>query len=515
LFRFSIARHDVRSSLLAVVLLVFTIPFLAQEEHHHPAPEQLGSVVFPTSCTKAVQPQFERAVALLHSFAYADAEKSFRQVIAADPKCAIAHWGVAMSFYHQLWEPWITPAHLTQGAAELEQAHNLKASPREHQFIDALETYYGDSDKSSPQARAAKYQAAMKQVAQANPKDVEAQVFYALALIANASPMDQTYAAQKEAAAILQPLYKSYPDHPGIPHYLIHAYDNSKLAARGLPAAREYSKIAPSAPHALHMPSHIFTRLGYWDDSIQSNLAARAAAHQQGDVGEELHAMDYLTYAYLQRGQSAKALSVLDDLRAKPELKAGDFKVGYAATAMRVRFAIETRDWEQARNIQAFEGASPQVTAIAYWSRAIGSARSANPSAAEAELAKLSDCEARLKASGNEYWRTQTHVLLLESQAWIAQARGDSDEAVSLLRSAANTEDSVEKLPVTPGPIVPAREQLGELLLMLNHPQQALQEYEVSLTNAPGRRGALRGAADASENIGDLKKARAYRAALQ
>jgi tetratricopeptide (TPR) repeat protein len=224
--------------------------------------------------------------------------------------------------------------------------------------------------------------------------------------------------------------------------------------------------------------------------------------------------MDYLTYAYLQRGQAAKALSVLDDLRAKPELKAADFKIGYAATAMPVRYAIETSNWEEARNIQPIAGAPPQVAAIAYWARAIGSARDANPPAAESELAKLSDCESRLKASGNEYWRTQTHVLLLEAQAWIAQAQGKSDEAVTLLRSAATTEDSVEKLPVTPGPIVPAREQLGELLLFLNRPQQALKEYEVSLANAPGRRGALSGAAQASESIGDLKKAREYRAAL-
>ena len=240
----------VKPTFLTLVLLIFAVPLIAQEEHNHPAPEQLGRVVFPTSCSKAVQPQFDRAVALLHSFAYADAEKGFRQVIAADPKCAIARWGVAMSFYHQLWEPWITPAHLTEGAAELEEARKLTASPRERQFIDALDTYYRDPDKSTPQARAAKYQAAMKQVAQSNPKDIEAQVFYALALVANASPMDQTYTAQKEAAAILEPLYKQYPDHPGIPHYLIHAYDNSQLAARGLPAARSIPR--SRLPHLTH-----------------------------------------------------------------------------------------------------------------------------------------------------------------------------------------------------------------------------------------------------------------------
>lgn len=501
-------------SFLSLILLVLSASLLAQEEHHHSAPEKLGSVSFPTSCSKAVQPQFERALALLHSFAYVDSEKGFRAVLAADPKCAIAHWGVAMSFYHQLWEPWITPQNLANGSAELEQARKLDATPRERQFLTALDSYYSDHDKLSPQARAARYQAAMKQVAASLPSDTEAQVFYALSLIANASPMDQTYAAQNEAAGILEPLYKKYPDHPGIPHYLIHAYDNSKLASRGLAAARAYSKIAPSAPHALHMPSHIFTRLGYWDDSIDSNLAARAAAHQQGDVGEELHAMDYLTYAYLQRGQSPKAQKVLEDLRSKPELKAADFKIGYAATAMPVRYAIENRQWEAASNIELIEGSSPQVAAIAHWARAVGFARSGKPDSAGPEIAKLEDCEARLKASGNEYWRTQTHILLLEAQAWTAQSKGKSDEAVSLLRSAADAEDAVEKLPVTPGPIVPAREQLGDLLLVLKHPEQALNEFEVSLTTAPRRRGALSGAAQASENIGDLKKAKEFRAAL-
>jgi hypothetical protein len=500
---------------LALALLVTVLPILAQEEHHHPAPEKLGTVSFPTTCSSTVQPRFERAVALLHSFAYAESEKAFREVAEADPKCAMAHWGIAMTFYHQLWEPWITPPNLARGAAELGQAQQMTASDRERQYIAALRTYYRDYDKLSPQDRAKSYEEAMAGVARSNPADSEAQIFYALALVATASPMDKTHANDKRAADILEPLYRKFPQHPGIAHYLIHAYDSSELASRGLAAAREYSKIAPSAPHALHMPSHIFTRLGYWDDSIQSNLAARAAAHQHGDIGEELHAMDYLAYAYLQRGQDRDAARVLHDLREMPDLLAGDFKIGYAATAIPVRYAVELRHWAEAAQIQPIDGAAPHVAAIAHWARAVGLARSGQPYAAEAEAANLQDLYNRVKATGNSYWLMQVHVQLLQAQGWTAHARGKSDDAVALLRSAAAEEDAVEKLPVTPGPIIPAREQLADLLLTLKRPQEALHEFEVSLSQAPGRRGALTGAAQASELAGEKSKADQFRTALR
>lgn len=499
---------------ISTILCLFVSICTVAQEHNHLVPEKLGSVSFPTSCSTAVQPKFERAVALLHSFAYTASEQAFRDVAAADPKCAIAHWGVAMTFYHQLWEPWITKDNLAKGAAELTEASRLNATPRERSYIVALTTYYTNYDQLPPQARAKSYSDAMSKVAESNSTDSEAQVFYALSLLATASLTDKAHPNQKKAADILEPLYKKYPQHPGLAHYLIHSYDSTELAQRGLPAAREYSKIAPSAPHALHMPSHIFTRLGLWDDSIASNTAARNAAREHGDIGEELHAMDYLTYAYLQRGRDTDAATVLQNLNAMNELHAGDFKVGYAATAMPVRYAIERRDWPAAAKIQPMSGAAPHVAAIAYWAHAVGVARGGHPEDAATDVRNLQDCVDKLKAANNSYWLTQVHVQLLEAQAWIANAAGKKDEAEHLLQSAAAEEDSMEKLPVTPGPIVPAREQLGDLLLQLNRPSDALQQFETALKDAPRRRGSLQGAAKASDLLGDAAKAKQYRASL-
>ena len=279
----------------------------ATHEHEHPVPEKLGVVSFQTSCSANVQKEFERAVALLHSFAYSAAEKAFREVIAKDPNCALAHWGVAMTYFHQLWEPYVAPEDIAYGQLEIDQAQRIGGSEKERGFIDALSTIYAKADSVPYRERANAYTLAMGKLAEGNPDDVECQVFYALALIATASPTDKTHANEKKAAALLEPLFKKYPQHPGMAHYLIHACDNAEMAQRGVAAARAYSQIAPSAPHPLHMPSHIYTRLGMWQDSIGSNLAARTAAHAQGDIGEELHAMDYLTYAYLQLGRDAEA----------------------------------------------------------------------------------------------------------------------------------------------------------------------------------------------------------------
>ena len=294
------------------------------EQHEHPVPEKLGRVTFATSCTPAVQQQFERAVALLHSFAYSAAEQAFRDVIKADPRCAMAHWGVAMTYFHQLWEPYLAEADVARGRSELEQAKGMSVSGRERGFIDALNIIYTKADSVPYHDRANEYTQAMQKLAEANPGDVECQVFYALALVGMGmgSPTDATHEKEKKAVSVLEPLFEKYPEHPGIPHYLIHACDNAAMATRGVAAARVYSQIAPSAPHALHMPSHIYTRLGMWDQSIASNLAARKAAHAQGDTGEELHAMDYLTYAYLQLGRESEAGTVVEDLSAMPALHA-------------------------------------------------------------------------------------------------------------------------------------------------------------------------------------------------
>jgi tetratricopeptide (TPR) repeat protein len=354
----------------------------------------------------------------------------------------------------------------------------------------------------------------MADVARDNLRDTEAQIFYALALIATAPAADKAHHNQKRAAEILEPIYRRQPQHPGLAHYLIHAYDSAELAPRGLAAARAYSKIAPSAPHALHMPSHVYTRLGLWDDSIASNQAARAAAHMQGDLSEELHAMDYLTYAYLQRGRYADAEHVVADLRLMKDPPAAQFVAAYAATAMPVRLAIEQHDWNRAASLEPLPQSSPQVAALIYWARALGHARAGQARSSDADVAKLQDCLSELKSAGNVYWATQVDVLIKEAQAWELANDGDTEGAVLSLRTAADEEDGVEKLPVTPGPIVPAREQLGLLLLELQRPDQALHEFQTALTFAPGRRESLTGAITAAERLGDPKTATQLRTEL-
>jgi len=490
---------------------------IAQEQpHEHSAPEKLGKVFFPTSCRQEVQATFDRAVALLHSFAYSAADETFATVSAADPQCAMAHWGRAMTRFHQLWEPQVPPSGQESGKAEIEKAQQIGSKlAKEHGYIAALAVIYGRADSVPYVARARQYAEAMGALAAQNTSDAETQIFYALALLATAPPDDRTHSNQKRAAEILEPLRRDLPEHPGIVHYLIHACDNAEMAERGLPAARAYAQIAPSAPHALHMPSHIFTRLGMWEESIASNLAAQAAARQQGDTGEELHAMDYLVYAYLQIGRSADAEGVLQQLRTIGALGQSNFNAGYAATAMPVRYAIERRRWAETADSHSSVGALPQVGAIAVWARAVGLSRGGKASAAEAEVQTLRQLEEQLRAPARSYWAAQVHIQVLEASGWVAQANGKTAEAETLLHRAAEEEDSLEKLPVTPGPIVPAREQLGDLLLQQGRPQQALAEFEASLLTSPGRRGALQGGLAAAEQANDEPKARQYRAALQ
>jgi tetratricopeptide (TPR) repeat protein len=484
--------------ILPVLLLICRFS-AAQETHSHQIPEKLGKVSFPTSCAAAAQAQFERGVALLHSFAYTAAESVFQGVAEVDPQCAMAHWGVAMTYFHQLWEPPLTPASVSIAQKEIQRAQRIGAgSERERQWIKAASLVYQDADIVSYSARALNYERAMGDFATKNRNDVETQVFYALALLSNASPADKSHARQKQAAELLEPLYQSCPQHPGIAHYLIHAYDNAELAPRGLPAARAYAQIAPSAPHALHMPSHIFTRLGLWDDSIASNLAAKDAAHQRGDRGEELHAMDYLVYAYLQSGRDNEASHVVQQLKNMPKLNASDFKISYAATAMPVRYAVERGQWSDAGRIVPPTAAPPQVVAIAVWARGMGLARGGHAPEAQTEIDGLRQIEQQLHTSGNEYWANQVSILRREIMAWSAQASKKPDEAATWMRASADEEDAIEKLPVTPGPIIPAREQLGYLLLEQNHPDQALKEFETALANAPGRRGAMQGLTQAA-----------------
>ena len=479
--------------------------FLSAQEHEHPVPEKLGVVKFQTSCSPSVQKDFERAVALLHSFAYSAAEKAFRDVIAKDSQCAMAHWGIAMTYFHPLWPPPLPEGSVARGHEEIERARQLGGSEREREFIEALSFIYTNADSQPYAQRVARYAEAMGKLAQRNPDDAECQIFYALALLATAPPTDSTHANQKKAAALLEPLFRKYPEHPGVPHYLIHACDNVEMANKGVEAARIYAQIAPSAPHALHMPSHIHTRLGMWPESIASNTAARKAARREADIGEELHAMDYLTYAYLQLGRDEDAARVVDDVRKMTNLSPQYFKVAYAACAMPARYAIERRKWNEATQLAPMPDALPQAAAITAWSRAVGFARSKQPAAAREEAAKLTSVYEQLRAAGDDYWATQIHAQVNSALAWINHAEGKNEEAFKLMRAAVDEEDAVEKQPVTPGAIVPAREQLGDLLLELNRPSEALKEFERALTMTPQRRGALAGAERARKMIAATK----------
>ena len=476
------------------LLFACTCPAIAaQEPHDHGVPEKLGHVSFPISCAPAVQSEFNRAIALLHSFAYAPANAAFEKIATQDPHCAMARWGIAMTWFHPLWD--MLPATSVPAAArEIATAQQIgTADPREKAYIHAYSLLIQNADSTPFTARNQQYEKAMHDLAEQNPRDVEAQVFYALALLSNAPPTDKTHKRQKQALTILEPLDRAFPDHPGITHYIIHASDSSELAPRGLAAARKYARVAPSAPHALHMPSHIFTRLGLWQDSINSNLAAAQAARDQHDVGEELHAMDYLVYAYLQLGKYAEAKQILDRLAKMESLGMADFKVGYAATAMPVRYAVERHQWGEAAAINPDPKSAPQVAAIAVWAQALGRLRSSQTSDASSQTSALAKYEDQLHRVGNEYWAAQAAILRQEVLAWSDQAAGKHEQAEKELRAAADQEDALEKLPVTPGPIVPAREQLGGLLLQHRRRAEAVAEFKASLANSPNRKNALDG----------------------
>lgn len=485
---------DLRRRLFALLLILAFSSGHAQDTHDHRAPERLGTVSFPISCRHGVQEQFNRGMALLHSFAYKNAREAFQGVAERNPQCAMAHWGIAISYFHQLWDPQIVPSTIPLAQDEIQRAEQLRAgSTREAEFVHALSSIYRDAATVPYTTRAANYEREMSLLAARNREDVEAQILYALALLANASPADKTHTKQKQAADILEPLQRVHLQHPGIPHYLIHACDNAELARRGLPAARAYSQIAPSAPHALHMPSHIFTRLGLWNESIDANLAAREAAHEQGDTGEELHAMDYLVYAYLQLGRYPDAARIIQQLKNMPSLDEADFKTAYASNAMPIRYAVERRQWADAASIVPLTGAPPHVVAIVIWAHGLAHARTGRSYEAVKDLAQLTQIEEQLRKANNNYWATQTSILRREVSAWLAHADHKSEEAVAIMRQASDDEDAIEKLPVTPGPILPAREQLGDLLLEQNQPSLALKEFEAALANAPGRLTALQG----------------------
>jgi tetratricopeptide (TPR) repeat protein len=499
-------------------VLCFVPLALSQEEHHHAvSEEEVGSVHFLTSCSPDLAQTFNRAVALLHSFQYEQARQAFTEISGRDPQCAMAQWGVAMSHYHGMWDNGDTAAgRVALNHAKQIAAGNAKTTPRENAYIDALAEIYREDGKDS-YTHSQAFEQKMGALQAAYPQDDEAAIFHALTLAVTAPKTDKTFANQRKCGEILEPIFARQPHHPGIAHYIIHCYDNPVLAEQGLGAARMYARIAPASAHANHMPSHLFTRVGSWDESIASNLKSAelaAAAEVNSKNGEardqRLHAMDYLVYADLQSGRVSKAKAVLDEMNGLPPVSGLTLTGNYGASAIPVRYAIELGNWEQASQLRVVEGAVPWAQAITWTAIGVGSARSKNLEKASQAEQKLADLRDTIAKQNNTYWSNQVEVERREVSAWIAEQNGKPEEALKLARLAAELEESMDKAAVTPGAVTPAREMLAELLMIGHRPKESLVEYQAVLKIAPNRFNALYGAARAAEASGDATTASGY-----
>jgi len=518
-------RSLVSATLAALVLA--PLPARAQHEapaaHQHAAGaghEQLGTVDFATSCSAAAKPVFNRAVALLHSFEFGDAIKGFSATLAADPSCAMAEWGIALSRWGNPFNVALrAPGPLKEGQAAVDRARALKpATPREQGYVDAVAALFTSTDTLDQRTRIVAYRDAMAAVAAANPADVEAQIFYALSIAASHTPSDKTYANLLKAAAILEGLIEKYPDHPGLAHYIIHSYDVPALADHALVAARRYATIAPSAPHALHMPSHTFTRVGSWQESIDTNIASANAARAVGATAEELHAMDYQAYAALQTGQDAIARELV---AALPAIKArfdADAVTGaapgsaglFAMASIPARYALERGDWKAAAAL------TPEPTRFLYpeaqtwFAKALGAAHGGDAAATRAAIAELLRIRDELTAKKEAYWAEQADIQRRAASAWLALAEGRTADALTEMVAAAQAEDGTDKAAVTPGPLAPARELVGEMLLQAGKADEALQAFEATLAKEPNRFRALSGAIRAATLAGRTDTARRH-----
>ena len=505
--------------ILAALLTCSCFLVADDDSHHHEDMNevQVGTVHFPSSCAAAVQKPIERGVAMLHSFWYEEAEKQFQQIEKEDPQCAIAHWGVAMSLWHQLWNRPDKPV-LERGGAELKAGRALHTTPREHDYIVALSAFYAHPSRSY-QRRVTAYSKQMAKVSKRNPEDHEASTFYALSLLA--SDHDKSNTNRNQAAAVLEKLFAEEPNHPGVAHYLIHTYDKPDMAQQGLPAARKYAQLAPAAPHALHMPAHIFARLGLWQDDIASNEASIAATQKEaamhmGGEGHQFHAMDFLVYAYLQTGREADAQKIIDEVRAMPPMK-DMYGMGFdprmfALSTFPASYVLELHDWKEAAQLPVVEGASDLDKSVTYSARAMGAARSGDLEQARKEVAQIETLRKKLepgkKKDDSEYEGVSEDLTI--AQAWLAHAEGHDDEALRLLHTIADKEEGEAE--ASQG--IPAHEMIADILLESKHPEQALAEYETSLKNDPGRFDSLYGAAHAAAAAGRTDKAKDYYAQI-
>jgi tetratricopeptide (TPR) repeat protein len=494
---------------LAVASLAWIVspqPALTQDE----SDQRLGTVHFPTSCNETAQRRFDRGMRYQHSFWYRESRGIFEDALKADPSCAIAYWGIALSY---LLNPHNPPpaANLPLGLAALQKAKAVGAgTQRERDFIDALLVFYTDYDKIPHSARVQSYLKAIEKVAQRYPDDDEAQLFYGITLNVAASPNDKTYANQLKGAAILEKIFARQPRHPGVAHYLIHLYDTPALAERGLPAAKRYAEIAPAAPHAQHMPSHIFTRVGYWKESIASNTAAAREAKAGKEPGDELHAMDYMVYACLQLGQDGKTRELVEEMTTVAGVPANAFGAHYALAVSPARYAIERNDWQAAATLPVRPTQFAQVEAITHFARAVGAARIGNTEAAKTEIAKLAELRDKRRQAKDAYWSEQVDIQWQVANAWLLYAEGKYDQALKAMSAAADAEDKTEKHPVTPGVPKPAREFYGVMLLERGMAPEALAAFEATMKKEPNRFNAMAGAAQAAAKVGDKTKAKAY-----
>jgi hypothetical protein len=504
-------------SALATCLLL--LPAMPSAQHQHGstlAPSQAfgnESVSFATSCAEAVQDRFNLAVALLHSFWFTQAIDNFEQVAAEDPSCAIAHWGVALSQWGNPFAGLRAGSQVERGAAAIQKALQTPAkTPRERAYIEAAAELFKDAQPGTQRARTVAYEQAMARVVNGFPDDTEAKIFYALAINQNALPSDHTYGQQLKAAGILEPLFAQYPTHPGLAHYIIHAFDHPPLADKALVAARRYASLAPAVPHALHMPSHTFTRVGAWQESIETNQRSADEARRSSGRGEELHALDYQAYAYLQLGQDAKAMAVraraLELVEGSEGIAIGAAGAGaFAIAAIPARYALERGAWSEAAALPVRPANTPYTEAMTHFARALGAARSGHPSAAAADIARLAALRDLLRERQDAYWTEQVEIQRRVAQAWVAFAEGRRDEGLAEMRAAADAEDATDKSAVSPGPLAPARELLGYMLLEAGRPGDALVEFKATVAKEPNRFRGLYGAARAAEISGDRTQA--------